>query len=125
MMPKFVSEQLTLGELIDVLKDCGSSAEVRFGFGYLAPTSIGSYRGYYDHLSLRWADGYTVTVGDLLKTLDDALGRTFSGYKGGNYRATRETPVWVDNAADASGTAVIGVEDYSNYVVILTKHMET
>lgn len=119
----------TLGSLIQALSriDAEEDAAVRFDFGYMHPTlDIGSYRGFYDHLALDYdRDGVDVTRKQLINLLEGAINKTYTGYKGGEYTMTRETPVWVDHYSDASGTAIVAVERiYDTLVMLHTKHQE-
>lgn len=115
--------QITLGQLIDGL-EAASSDEVCFDFGGLAPTSIDSYRGFYEHLAL----GHTKEAYEykdrkaLLAELHRAAESVFEGYKGGYYRMSRDTPVWVANYGESTSTAVIGVRDTGYVTMILTGH---
>lgn len=99
----------TLGSLIDELEKCRPSAEVQFDFCYLRPTKVASYRGYYDHLAIGWTEKsygpehHWIPVPMLLVELKDAVGKSFEGYKGGDYTMTRDTPVWVANGARVVG----------------------
>jgi hypothetical protein len=95
--------------------------EVWFDFGSMRPAHLASYRGYYDHLALGFAsEGAPLTVTDLLARLKATVGETFSGWKGGEYRMTESTPVWVANRGEATQTSIVGlcVEEWR--VTILT-----
>lgn len=87
-------QQYTLGMLIDVLAARAPDQHVWFDFGQLVPTDVDSYRGYYDHLAIGFAEDMAPTVGAFLPKLRDAVGAKFHGYKGGEYRMTRDTPLW-------------------------------
>jgi hypothetical protein len=59
---------------------------------------IGSWRGSYSELSI----GYDACVSntstkDFLLECKKAVGKVFIGYKGGNFRMGKKTPVWIDN----------------------------
>lgn len=114
---------ISLGELIDRLKKHSATAHVFLDVFHLRPTGLHSYRGYYDHLAIGWRqdDAYT-TVQDLLKLLESAIGGTFHGWKGGEYRMSRETPVWIDQAGDASGVTICGVDGDEDSTLI---HLQT
>lgn len=51
-----------------------------------------SYRGYYEELALE-RSGKDGTVGELISLLESCLGRTFTGYKGGNFTMTKDSIV--------------------------------
>lgn len=80
---------MTLGELIEIL----SSAENKIvPVGFLNPRS---YRGYYDNLAFEPAED--VSVSQMLDAAKSALGKTFTGYKGGEYLMTKETECYIAN----------------------------
>lgn len=79
---------MTLGELIAMLSRHDPNKVVRCGFG--APHS---YRGYYEQLAFEPME--RVRVGDMLADATSALGATFEGYKGGEYRMDEETDCWL------------------------------
>lgn len=124
------SDQLTLGELILKLEACPNpDAEVYYEFHGLFPTSIDSWRGSYSELALnvsgsldRYSAGAPLQVSALLTILKEAVGKTFTGYKGGEYLMGKTTPVWVANyGATGSETAVIDVRyDGSQYCYLTT-----
>ena len=72
------------------------------------------------HKAIRMPQNHVTTVGPLLKNLSDAVGQTFEGYKGGDYRMSRLTPMWVSNYGDAAGLMVTGAEMVGSVVVITT-----
>ncbi len=113
----------TIGSVIEALQFAEPDADVMFDFCYLAPTKLMSYRGYYEHLALGWEkpeqSPYWPKVSDFLAMLEAAEDATFSGYKGGDYRMSRSTPLWVDNYSDASGTGIVGIEFLGESTVIL------
>jgi hypothetical protein len=65
-----------------------------------------SYRGCYDNLAIR--PGAHCTSGRLLAALQEAVGTTFCGYKGGNYTMTEKTPLWFADDDDC-GPAVLDI----------------
>lgn len=81
---------------------------------------IDSYRGYYDHLCLGYVidswenEDNEVTVEKLIGMLNDAIGRTFTGYKGGDFTMGPRTPVWLANYGKAAGGVITGISDYSD-----------
>ncbi len=80
--------QLTLGALIEVLEKMPADAQVA---NLRDPDS---YRGYYEDLSFERRDG-TRPAAELLADCKDAMGKTFTGYKGGDYVMGAETRLWV------------------------------
>lgn len=133
------SKQLSLGKLIyllepiakkqpEVINKFKHEAEVYFDFCHMFPTCIYSWRGAYDELALNHQrDGdpkaQPMKVRAFLKMLKAAVGKTYTGYKGGDFTMSKDTPVWVSNYGDADDTAVVGVLDESFRVLILTEYM--
>lgn len=133
------SPQLTLGELIERLEALPATREaldgstqpkdVVFDFCRAFPWSIASYRGYYDELALQYVfpgdqtDPHTVEK--FLELLYAAASSVFQGYKGGDYRASSSTPVWVSNWGDVDDTIVVGVTDAGHQVVINTAYFDS
>lgn len=109
---------MPLGEIIDALDGIADDTFVQFDFGGFEPTGIDSYRGYYSDLALGF-DREGMKVGALRAELQDADGGTFEGYKGGEYRMDRSTPVWVANYGRSHGVAVVAVETREKWRVIL------
>lgn len=126
------SDQLTLGELILKLepivekqKERKDEAEVKYDFEYLFPTSIDSWRGSYDELALNFEiEGNCMKVTDFLKMLKEALGKEFTGYKGGEFYMNKNTPVWVANYGNSGNTAVIDVVDDGYQIILITGYRE-
>lgn len=89
-------------------------AHVYFEFGHAIPTSFASYRGYYDHLAVGFTDDESkrVTFRVFLERLNGAIGQRFSGWKGGEFAMTPESPVWVANRGDNPGTMIVGITEY-------------
>jgi hypothetical protein len=73
-----------------------------------------SWRGVYAHLAIDPAKHGTAyalkTVADALKNALAADGGTFEGYKGGEFRMDRNTPLWVSPYGDADEVRPIGIE---------------
>lgn len=118
--------QLTLGEFIKKLEEQPQDNEIMFDFVYFKPVGIHSYRGYYHQLAI----GYTVDsdyqpkVGDILKLCKDAVGKCFTGYKGGDFLMTEKTPLWVSNFSEVGDTAIVDVIDAGWKSVIETRFLD-
>lgn len=116
---------MTLGKLINRLEACNAKAVVEFDFCGCIPTSLSSWRGIYADLALGWdASDRTapVDVEDLLALLKLAIGKTYTGYKGGKFLMGTGTDVWVDNYGEYTNTAITGViEDGETRVIIETR----
>lgn len=123
-MPALADNHMTLGSLIDALKRCKPESEVSFNFASARPSNhIASYRGFYEDLAIAWSDGSQacLEVRDLLKILESCVGRTFEGYKGGSYTASRDTALWVANWGCAGSTAIVGVKEKYGTTILLTE----
>lgn len=132
------SIQITLGDLIKEIKECGTMNDdedktVDFDFGTALPTTLDSWRGSYAELALGYKlsgydnddDHFTeITAKDLLENLKSAIDKTFGGWKGGEYRMEESTPVWVANPGSSGNTGIIGVIDKGYKIVILTTYCE-
>lgn len=97
------SGQLTLGKLIEKLELLPPDTPIT-GLGALR-----SYRGYYADLAFEPEDGIT-TVGVVIERCRAAMGREFTGYKGGEFLMGENTPLWVSGYGYASGLKLMGLE---------------
>jgi len=96
------SPQFTLGKIIELLQKCDQEKIVRFDKKNLYPSYFTSWRGSYCELSLTYTDN-PITVKSLLKNAVEIVGNHQTGYKGGEFLMTRNTPVWVANYGMSSG----------------------
>lgn len=153
------SPQLTLGELILKLEAVNQNLFLYFDNEKYRPTGIDSWRGSYCELAISYdgnkgsynsdevvwksKDGkYTsykkipnklpknLKVKHFVKMLKNIVGKTFTGYKGGDFLMGRQTPLWVANYGGSEGfrknnnTAIIDVLEKKNKVIIKTKALE-
>lgn len=79
---------MSLGNLIDWLKEQDSALIVKDGFG-----SPHSDRGSYDELAFDPAE--ETTLGEMLVNAQSAVGATFTGWKGGEYTMGEYTSVYI------------------------------
>lgn len=79
---------MTLSELIERLEKADPAAVVRNGF-----STAHSYRGYYEDLAFEPTT--SVTVGHMLNCAKAALGKTYCGWKGGEFLMHEYTTVWI------------------------------
>jgi hypothetical protein len=121
-------KQLTLGALIDYLETVPSKSRLTWkdGKGIARPHS---YRGYYSDLALSYPYGENsglVRVGTVLTMLKEkCLGQTFEGYKGGDYRMDRGTPLWCSPYGVCSNLAIVSVErDEKGHYYLRTQKVE-
>lgn len=125
------SENITLGELIARLEAIEPAGPVGIaladaGAMFFPTGNLYSYRGYYSDLAIEWRfdEPTGITAGQLLDALRGAVGKTYQGYKGGDYEMGRRTPVWVAASwGDCSDVFVSGVE-HGDGIVILTTGRE-
>jgi hypothetical protein len=117
---------IKLGQLIQGLEAISDKTKsVQFDFGGFVPDSIMSYRGYYDHLSFDWVErGNDHSVARILVEAKSAMGKVFTGYKGGEFLMDASTPVWAAQYGDCTSTAIIGVTEYSWVVVLDTAFID-
>lgn len=128
------SDQLSLGQIIDECKviegkgyECidGRPASVGFDFECARPTRFDSWRGIYAELAINFDFKSDMPLPDFIMMAEAAVGKTFHGYKGGDYIMTRDTPVWVANYGNSGNTAVVGVVDLGYQVMLATGYRET
>lgn len=145
------SPQMTLGELIarveplaarDQGKKDDDKATVDFDFGSALPTGLSSWRGSYAELAINYSfNGYGYMVGytknagstfdpkaptaeQFLVMLKEAVGKSYTGWKGGDFVMGKTTPLWVSNDGDGDHTAVIGVLDKEYRIIIETAYCD-
>ena len=106
------SSQFSLNDLIDRLEQLPQDMPILLG-------EAESYRGYYMDLAFVPL-GKPRTVKEALKEALLAHGKTFEGYKGGEFTMEGDTPVWYSHYGSC-GPAIIGITDEG---VILTQEDE-
>jgi len=110
---------MTLGDLILELDSTAYSKDWRVLFedgNY--PNEFDSYRGIYRHVALDWGPT-PITVAELLDRTRATVGRTFQGYKGGDFHMDLDTPIWVAQYGDATGIGLTHVRSFEEGVVTL------
>lgn len=130
---------LCLGEIISEIEKAGLVSEngddkqIFFDFGSAIPTKLDSYRGFYEQLALGYTlTGYdsqdnhfkNITAKELLAELKSAIGKEFTGWKGGEFIMNEKTPVWVSNSGNCSNTIVLGILNKNYQLIILTGYYE-
>lgn len=119
--------QWTLGQLIsaaEALMPRQAETEVVFDFCDTAPNGIDSWRGSYAELALSYTSDGGMPLRKFVEILEDANGRTFEGYKGGDFPMDRGTPVWVANWGRSGNTGVVGLRDVGWQIVVETAWCE-
>lgn len=89
----------TLRKVIDYLSTLPRDMEVSHGFG-----NPHSYRGHYADLAFEPVDN--TTVGAMLDAAKAALGRTYAGWKGGNYTMKESTDCWLAHSG-STGVPIV------------------
>jgi hypothetical protein len=83
-----MNDQITLGRMIEILDSYDPARATVLSF------SFGSYRGSYDQLAAGLSPKFSKhSIADLRNNLP--LGRTFPGYKGGEFCMNSGTFVWL------------------------------
>ena len=130
------SPQLTLGELIlklEPLRQTWTSHDgkethdktVRFDFEYLHPSGLSSWRGSYSELAIEFKEeGNAPALKEFIAQLKEAIGKTYVGYKGGDFVMGKNTPLWVANYGNSGSTGVLDTKDTDYEVVLITGECE-
>lgn len=138
------SPQLLLGELILKLESV-KNKEIPLFIDIMdkRPKGIASWRGSYCELAIQtedfgnyngdkvtykseYGDSYedinigkeNPTVAEWIDVLKEAIGKTFVGYKGGDFLMSKNTPVWLAELGSSSfkiNDEEIDEKDYNNY----------
>lgn len=118
-------EMFTLGDLIKELEKYPKDWGVYIKPFHLIPLSFHSYRGYYSDLCLTYAtreevpDRNEVTVGTLLDLAKEANGKTFYGYKGGEFEMSERTPIWISDVDFSTGMTIANIEEYFDGCIVI------
>jgi len=116
--------QGTIGALIkDLEAVTDKSLPVKSDMGWVPSASVLSYRGYYSDLAID-RGGPECTAAELLGVLRFALGNTYEGYKGGDYKMTDTTPVWLSSYGECSAIAIMSARQDEGQVTLVTKLIE-
>lgn len=111
----------TLGEVILLLNAASPTDIVKLDFTGETPHGLDSYRGYYEDLSLDYAcESPAMRVGRLLKMFEDAVGKTYQGYKGGDFTMSTKTLVWVAPYGN-TGRMLTDIKSENGVTTIITK----
>lgn len=106
-------DNYNLGDLIKDLSKYPADANIEIRPFNLYPVDFCSYRGYYSDLSIEYSsDGSNrLTCGELLKKAKECVGKTFVGYKGGDFTMTEHSVVWISNYGKTTDAILTGVKD--------------
>ena len=92
---------MNLGDLIIWLQAQDPQDTVRHGFG-----KPDSFRGYYGDVAFTPVEN--TTFGEMLDHAQSALGKTFHGYKGGDYTMYEYTACWISEYGTSCNADKIG-----------------
>lgn len=113
------SPQLTLGEIILKLEAMPDlDARVIFDFQPVSPDYLCSWRGSYNELAIVFGP-VEASGNQVLATLRGAISETYDGWKGGEFKMGRLTPVWVVGSNGDSGVEIS--EDYQSLGIVDVK----
>ena len=117
--------KITLGKFIELLEEVPAENTIMFDMLLdLVPTTMHSDRGSYDEIGIGYDLNDNImerpTVSKLLAHCKQSLGKTFTGYKGGDYPVTKERLMNMSNYG-STGRAITGIERYSGMTTILTE----
>jgi len=122
--------QLTIGQIIEKLSQIDGSFPVLIDCGgsYHHGGTVGrgfSYRGYYRDFCVEpiAAASSPNTVSRLLETFKFANGKSYHGYKGGDFVMSQNTFVWLSEYGVSSGYAITGVTVRDNAAYIVAEQM--
>lgn len=90
---------MNLGDLITRLEAADPNQVVRHGFH-----NPHSYRGYYMDLAFEPAEN--ITVGEILEAARSAVGATYEGWKGGQFKMNKHDWCWLSEEGTASGETI-------------------
>ena len=110
--------QVTLGELLAHLESAEPEVIVEFDSGK-SPGEFMSYRGYYRFIAITCSD-LPKTAGAFANAVKAAIGKTYTGYKGGDFLMTKHTPVWVSEYGSSSGIGIVGIEKQGPKIILKT-----
>ena len=113
----------TLGSLIETLDDMIIKAKERMvkknqdtilyialPFDGILHGTFTSYRGYYSDLAMLYTSGAVSPLhceaAKFLANLKECVGYTFEGWKGGDYKMSKDTLMWVSNEGESSDMGV-------------------
>ncbi len=124
-----MTEPITIGALIDLLKSAKPETKVFFDFpSFQVPTSVESYRGHYDRPALGyrkgdWGDS-DPTAQELINGLTAAIsGAAFEGWKGGTFYYNSSDILFVAQRGETSDVLVTGLIDEGYKAIIRTTYM--
>lgn len=108
---------MNLGMLIDALEAVEHQDAIVELPGGMCPWEFSSWRGNYYDLAIVPMDS-RLRVSEFLEKCRAADGATFPGWKGGEYRMSRRTPVWVSPIGDDASWQVSGIRSIEGRCIL-------
>lgn len=128
------SDMMTIDQVLKALRIADPTAPVVFDFCHTTPRRVDSWRGIYADPALGWqhygrgspAGSDATTVATLIAELEEAIapGKTFEGWKGGQFSYSGRSHLHVDNPGDYSCTELARVAVGGYRVVLHTYNNE-
>jgi len=138
--------EYNLGDFVKDLEKCDQEAIIKFDDNK-KPQDFASWRGSYCNLALSYEiqewhhneDFFDVKVKDILEKAKDTIGKTFTGWKGGDFLMDESTPIYIANQGDSKSPKhssqfkevvienywkIVGIEIVDNVVIIKSKICE-
>jgi hypothetical protein len=84
-----------------------------------------SWRGIYAELAIGFSSEGNIKVIDFYNMLKEAIGKEFTGYKGGEFIMGKATPVWVANYGNSGNTALLDVVDDDYQIILITGYRQS
>ena len=112
---------LTLGDLRNDLATAPDDLPVVYDDG-MGAGGFDSYRGYYTDIAI--GDGPAKLVSVWREKVAEALNTTFEGYKGGDYPASPDKPLWRAEYGSWSSVAIVATAVRDGAFVLVTKQVD-
>lgn len=105
---------ICLGDFLDILRMADPEELIPLANPH-------SYRGYYSDLALEPVDDEPIKIWQLINQLSDVIDTELTGWKGGEFLMSADTPIWVAPEG-TTGAALVGFNPET--ITILTKEMK-
>lgn len=126
---------MQIHDVLKALKQADPTIQVYFDFAGCVPTTVDSWRGIYAEPALGWQpSGYSSYTGnsakipncaDLIAEIEKAIdGRTYTGWKGGEFSYSENDTLHIDNPGDCTQTEISHIVADRYSVMIYTKHVD-
>lgn len=112
---------MTLGELIDRLENVSDKDKGVITSGGTYAAGFSSYRGYYEELAIVPSIDNWQNVTEFLQHAKDAVGKTFTGWKGGEYLMDRDNPLWLAAPGHCPGIGLKKIIETDYNVILVGK----